>query len=293
MDTLLAYTVRSSFPTVIFYRFVYWLTSMSTVPYYENTLAVVTERRVKLLREASQATEIETKPVELYTRICKATADDLIDLPLLVFYDTSAADEETDLSDDHWEKFHDSLSHPPSEGVPEDTSSTSHRSQDAAKDVRAPPRSYLDSRKSQHDLDQHGQGKAPALSPYTELTAGRGGEGIHEAPQLGSGKGSGSEPKVSDGEVRKRTAKPLRNLIRAANSGCGENSKLFPLTIPPPTGEEEETSIATHPTFLMALRKVQNTHQHLILQKEDMEDFVEYLDKTSLGDDIITIALLP
>lgn len=49
---------------------------------------------MRLLREASQSFSINTKVNSLFRRVCRATAKDPVDLPLVAFYDCSAAADE-------------------------------------------------------------------------------------------------------------------------------------------------------------------------------------------------------
>ena len=240
----------------------------------------MTERRLKLLREASQAQGVETKPVELYQRICKAISRDPIDIPLLVFYDSSVADDEREMSEDS------------SEQVWEQNSQVEEREEEEAKsDTRAANDEYESGGTHQSGrahLKVPSATTAPLPSHHIHRVIGKAG------PDKEKEGDSGNLPhNQTSGDVNSNKPRGLSEFMRAAYTGCGENSELFPRTIPPPTGEKENTSIATHPTFLQALRKVQNSHQQVVLHREDMKEFAHYLDKTILGDEITTIAIMP
>ena len=58
-------------------------------PNFNITKAVITERRIRLLREASQSFSLKTTSTSFFRRVCKATSRNPIDLPLVVFYDCS------------------------------------------------------------------------------------------------------------------------------------------------------------------------------------------------------------
>lgn len=72
------------------------LTAFVCRPNFDTTKSVVTERRIRLLREASQAFTLNSHPASLYRRVCQSVAKEPDDIPLLVFYDCSAADDERD-----------------------------------------------------------------------------------------------------------------------------------------------------------------------------------------------------
>lgn len=226
---------------------------------------------MKLLREASQAQGVETKPVELYQRICKATTREPIDIPLLVFYDSSAADDERDMSEDTSEKMFEHTSQM-DEG--------SHHEDELRRN--GPPQSQSQSEKPSDEVHQSREDslRVPSSNPHHPTKAA-----IESL--------SNEDPAKIDREGTATKQKALSEFVRAAYTGCEEHSLLFPPTIPPPIGEEYEESIATHPVFLRALRKVQTTHQHVILTQDDMKEFTQYLDKMALGDEITTVAIMP
>jgi hypothetical protein len=80
---------------------------------------------------------------------------------------------------------------------------------------------------------------------------------------------------------------------RTATAGISAESKVFPSQIPSTKDEVTVPTIATHPTFLNYFRRVQATHQMLVINKKEMEPFAKHLDKTQSGDDITCIVLLP
>lgn len=198
-----------------------------------------------------------------------------MDLPLLVFYDSSAADEERETSEASSEIMLEVQSQADSNAQDDIFSAYQQKQRLGQVQSPLPPK------------PQNGIGATLHRSPSPGAGPSGESEGPHDAP-----KGVDQDRSAMSNEEVHKVAKPLSNLVRAACSGCGDDSKLFPSTIPPPN-EDNDKSIATHPVFLQALRKVQNTHQHVILYKEDMKDFIEYVDKTSLGDDISTIVIVP
>jgi hypothetical protein len=208
--------------------------SLFAVPNFDNTLAVVTERRLKLLREASQAFSVDTSPQVLFKRICRATEKDPVDLPLLVFYDCTAADEERELSEHSSDHF---LLH----------------SQKGA---------------SQQSLDEP---EPPVQSLSDEQLA--------------------ANTATLEDLQRQKTASTF---VRTAYTGCQANSKVFPAEIPPPNPDDaEEGSIATHPSFLKTLRKVQQTHKMIRMERDELKPFLKDLDKTAIGDEIACIVVMP
>lgn len=218
---------------------------------------------------------METKPVELYRRICKAASKDGIDLPMLVFYDSSAADDEREMSEDSSEKLFEMQSLPESVNQYDELPLSSNH-------------------QSPSPLPNHHRSQSKSGQSRLDVPSGRPTDEENTVSHAIEEKDNGGGRITPNHDDPQKAAKPLSNLVRAAVSGCGDDSKLFPPTIPPPLDAgEEDKSIATHPSFLAALRKVQNTHQVVVLNKEDMVDFADYLDKTSLGDYITTVALLP
>lgn len=230
----------------------------------------MTERRLKLLREASQAQGVETKPAELYQRICSATTRDPIDIPLLVFYDSSAADDERDMSEDTSERVFELTSQ---------MDEVSHH-EDELRRQHGDPRNQVQSASGEAPSNGDDRLRVPA-------------DGHHQPTHAAIESLQRDTPANVLAESNATKQKALSEFVRAAYTGCEEHSLLFPPTIPPPAGEAHEESIATHPVFLRALRTVQTTHQHVILQKEDMQEFTQYLDKTVLGDEITTLAIMP
>ena len=71
------------------------------IPNFDTTRSIVTERRIRLLREASQAFSINSNTVSLFRKVCEATEELPDDLPLVAIYDCSASDEERDNSADN------------------------------------------------------------------------------------------------------------------------------------------------------------------------------------------------
>lgn len=304
---------------------------IETVPNFDNTLAVVTERRLKLLRDASQALTIETKPVELYRRICKVTSKNPIDLPLLVFYDSSAADDEREMSEDSSDKlfeqsqFDATSQHDGGIGNNEINIGNSSTHPSGCDNAEKPQddASMEGESATEHSGGMHlhvPAGQSPSLSPtprspvasraqQQSITSVRG-RNNNDEDMRGQSDDKHAATEGDEGGLvvdpinkpdlnanlppqQQHKAKPLSTFERAAYTGCAYDSKLFPPTIPPPAGEEDEINIATHPIFLQALRKVQTTHQHVVLQEEDIKPFTEYLDKTILGDQITTVVILP
>lgn len=60
------------------------------VPNFDVTSAVITERRLQLLRDASQSFNFTSTPNAMFARISEVVARNRVDLPLLVFYDCGA-----------------------------------------------------------------------------------------------------------------------------------------------------------------------------------------------------------
>lgn len=200
-----------------------------TVPNFEDTSAVVNERRIRLLREASQAWSFNTTPASLFRRVCRATVNNPIDLPLAVFYDCSFASDEAE--DD------------------------SHRSTNEA--------SILQGTQTHSD---HGM---PAGTPDLRGTA----------------------QALASEEAQR--PKPTLSFVRAAMAGAKDSSKVFPKEIAAPNEDDTEPAIATHPDFLKFFRQVQRTHKQVVLYKSDIAGFVDHLDKTSLGDQLSCLVIIP
>jgi len=71
------------------------------IPNFDTTASIIIERRIRLLREASQAFSVNSSIQSFFTKVCSAIQETPDDLPLVAIYDCSAADEERDNSIDN------------------------------------------------------------------------------------------------------------------------------------------------------------------------------------------------
>ena len=70
------------------------------IPNFEVTAGIITSRRLQLLREAASAFDVKSNAISFFQAICAVVTKQPADCPLVAVFDSSAADEEREGSDD-------------------------------------------------------------------------------------------------------------------------------------------------------------------------------------------------
>jgi hypothetical protein len=110
----------------------------------------------------------------------------------------------------------------------------------------------------------------------------------------GSGTGTQGDP-VEANSVTKESLQQSKtgvNFVRTATAGISDGSELFPLEIPPKKGKSD-SAVASHPQFIKYFRQVQDHHDIVVLEAEDIAEYSDKLDKTPLGDTIKCLCIIP
>ena len=255
------------------------------IPNFDTTNAMITERRIRFLQEASQTLTLDSSPRSFFRKICKTIEKQPDDIPLIVIYDCSGSGDERDFNIDeaseasyfaqrHWAN----------------SSSGGAASGDASSGGVASVGSETASGRTAGGKSQGPNSQGfPADSPQG---------GKAETSSRDRSKG---EPTKAISSDEARRIGPASTFILAATAGVSEGSEIFPKQIPPPEDKpstdqeksDEATRLNTHALFLKYFREVEETHREVIIGQEDMAELQPLLDKTALNDPIACLVIMP